>query len=163
MNLCWLFLYTSGQKTQSSGSRDRAFVFFYLRVQVGSSPVLFKCQIKRFSSRCKTGAAHSLYQEQNVLPLPITSYPPGCLAYGLCIIYLLAYPLAACSLPNSGQRRVSGPSLCGDVQISTVFHTQLQHFVAFWRLLQYYFTGTRADEFLQCESLTIFKDPLSEQ
>lgn len=97
MNLCWLILYTSGQKTQSSGSRDRAFVFFYLRVQVGSSPVLFKCQIKRFSSRCKTGAAHSLYQEQNVLPLPITSYPPGCLAYGLCIIYLLAYPLAACS------------------------------------------------------------------
>lgn len=145
MNLCWLILYTDGQKPQPSGSRDRAFVFLYLRVQVGSSPVPFKCQVKGFSSRCKTGAAHSLYQEQNVLPLSITSYPPGCLAHGLCIMYMLVHPLAACSLPNSGQGRVSGPSLCGDMQISTVFRTQLQHFMAFWRLLQYYFTGTRAD------------------
>lgn len=49
-----------------------------------------------------------LYQEQNVLPHPIASYPPGCLAHGLCIAHVPApytgnaHPLAVCSLPNSG-------------------------------------------------------------
>lgn len=57
MNLCWLILHTSGEQTQPSGSSDRDFVFIPLRKDLGCSPVMFKCQVKGFSSRCKTRAA----------------------------------------------------------------------------------------------------------
>lgn len=71
--------------------------------------VLLWCSSVRLRDSVAGAKLEQLCQEQNVLPLPITSYPPGCLAHGLCIMYVLApytsnaNPLAVCSLPNSGR------------------------------------------------------------
>ena len=125
MNLCWLIPHTNGNQIQPLEAETEGF-FLDLRVQVGFfcgvqvSGYEIPWQMQNWSSAACTRSKMCFLS-----PSPPTHLDALHMGYEPCTGWLRTLAMhihllsAHCLIRVTG--RVSGPSLCGDTQIPTVF------------------------------------------